>query len=34
VIIILSFVYTILTSFEKNRSVYIYVALNMLVKLM
>ena len=33
-IIILSFVYTVLTSFEKNRSVYIYVALNMLVKLM
>ena len=33
-IIILSFVYTILPSFEKNRSVYIYVALNMLVKLM
>jgi hypothetical protein len=34
VIIILSFVYTILTSFEKNRNVYIYVTLNMLVTLM
>jgi hypothetical protein len=32
--IILSFVYRVLTSFEKNRNVYIYVALNMLVKLM
>jgi hypothetical protein len=34
VFIISSFVYTILTSFEKIRSMYIYVALNILVKLL